>query len=302
MGSVVVTSAVAIFAAQGMHAQQPPAFRAAIELVSLTVTATDAGKRHLPDLTRDEFLVVEDGVPQEITFFAKTGVPLASALLIDSSASMEYGLAAAQDAAIGFIRQIAPADLAMVIDFDSHVKTAQGLTGDRALLERAIRMSNAGGSTVLYDAVYIALRELGRVTRAEDGGTLRHAMIVLSDGEDTSSIMGFDDLLDVAKRSDTVIYTIGLGSREPPGTRSRDGSWVLRQLALQTGGRPFFTPSSAELPAVYADIREELSSQYVIGYESNSRKRDGKWRTISVRVNRSGVNVRTRPGYYAPAK
>jgi Ca-activated chloride channel family protein len=283
---------------------QAPAFRAGVDLVSFTVTATDAGQRHISDLNREDFVVVEDGAMQQITFFAKSGIPLALALLIDSSASMEPSLSRAQEAAIGFVRQMAPADLATVIDFDSIVKTAQEPTGDRVRLERAIREVAAGGSTALYNAVYIGLRGLEKLTSIQQAETSRRgAMVLLSDGEDTSSIIALDDVLDLAKRSDSVIYAIGLDSRDLSGPRrSADGRRVLRDLAMQSGGRAFFTQSSAELAAIYNDIRQELSSQYVIGYESRNQKRDGRWRTVSIRVARPGVQVRTRPGYFAPAR
>jgi Ca-activated chloride channel homolog len=289
----------------GVRAQpQSPAFRAGVDLVSFTVTATDAGQRHVSDLAREDFVVVEDGVLQDISFFSKAGVPLALALLLDSSASMEPNLGKAQEAAIGFVRRMAPADLATVIDFDSTVKTAQEATGDRERLESAIRGVAAGGSTALYNAVYIGLRGLEKLVTIQQTETSRRgAMILLSDGEDTSSIMALDDVLDLAKRSDSVIYAIGLDEREASAyRRSADGRRVLRDLAIQSGGRAFFTQSSAELAAIYNDIRDELASQYIIGYESKNLKRDGRWRTVSIRVARSGVRVRTRPGYFAPAR
>lgn len=289
----------------GIRAQsQTPAFRAGVDLVSFTVTVTDGGQRHVSNLSQQDFVVVEDGAVQNITFFAKSGVPLALALLIDTSASMEPNLGRAQEAAIGFVRQMAPADLATVIDFDSTVKIAQEPSGDRARLESAIRAVAAGGSTALYNAVYIGLRGLEKLTTIQQTETSRRgAMILLSDGEDTSSIMALDDVLDIVKRSDSVIYAIGLDARESAAPRrTAEGRRVLRDLAIQSGGRVFFTQNSAELAAIYNDIREELSSQYVIGYESNNLKRDGRWRAVSIRVARPGVHVRTRPGYFAPAR
>jgi Ca-activated chloride channel homolog len=251
----------------GVQAQlQRPALRVGVDLVTLNVTASDSHQRYVPDLAREDFVVTEDGIPQELTFFARAGVPLALALLIDTSASMEPSLTTAQEAAIGFVRQIGPTDLATIIDFDSRVQTAQPLTSDQHALENAIRRTVAAGSTALYNAVYIALKELGKLPRDQPQMPRRRAIVVLSDGDDTSSLVSFDEVLDLASRSDTVIYTIGLGPSRPPTTRSNqtDGEFVLRRLAQQTGGRAFFTQQVKELAGVYADIFEELSSQYAL--------------------------------------
>ena len=152
-------------------------------------------------------------MPQKLVFFGQGDVPVALALLLDSSASMEAMLATAQEAAIGFIRQLRPADLASVIDFDSRVQTLHDFSGDPFLLEAAIRRTKAGGATALYNAMYIALKELSRfrIDASDDATTRRKAMVVLSDGEDTSSLISFDEVLEVASRSDTVVYPIGLG-------------------------------------------------------------------------------------------
>jgi Ca-activated chloride channel homolog len=269
--------------------------------VSLSVTATDANQHYVSDLERGDFIVTENGVAQELTFFAKTGVPLALALLIDTSASMERSMATAQEAAVGFVRQLAPADLAMVIDFDSRVEVIQGLTRDHDALESAIRRTQAGGSTALHNAVYIALKELGKLVQKDDRQvTRRLAIVVLSDGEDTSSLVSFDEVLDLASRSDTAIYTIGLGGGEPrTGGQVQEGQFVLRRLAQQTGGRAFFAQQAKELAGVYGQIRTELSSQYSLAYESSGGRKDGQWRRIAVRVNRPSVTVRTKQGYYA---
>ncbi len=283
---------------------QGSAFRVGIDLVSLSVTVTDAGQRYVADLSRGDFVVIENGVPQELTFFARTAIPLALALLIDTSASMEHTLAAAQEAAIGFAHQLGPTDIATIVDFDSRVQIAQGFTSDSEALEGAIRRVTAGGSTALYNAVYIALKELSKLTPQDDPRTpRRRAIIVLSDGDDTSSLVNFDEVLDLASRSDTVVYTIGLAAPEPARTRNRqDGQFVLRRLAQQTGGRAFFPQDIKDLAAVYGDIRQELASQYSLAYESSSAKRDGQWRRVTVRVTRRGAIVRTRPGYYAPSR
>jgi Ca-activated chloride channel family protein len=289
---------------QSAGAQAPgAAFRAGVDLVSLNVSVTGAEHRYVSDLQRNEFIVMENGVPQRLAFFARTSMPLALAFLIDTSSSMQLSLATAQEAAIGFVRQLSGTDIATVISFDSSVKIVQEFTSDGPTLREAIQRTVANGSTSLYNALYIALKELNKTMRQEDASNpRRRAIIVLSDGDDTSSLMSFDEVLDVASRSDTIVYTIGLGRREPGRQKYEDGEFVMRKLAQQTGGRAFFPLQARDLASVYQEIRDELSNQYSLGYESTAQGRDGKWRRINVQVTRPGVTARTRLGYFAPPR
>ena len=303
-GILAIVAALSILASPGeadLRAQSPGVrFRAGVELVSLSVTVTDGTQKHVTDLEQADFTVLEEGRPQEITFFRKADVRLALALLVDSSASMEQSLPVAQEAASGFVKQLAPSDVASVIDFDSRVQVVSEFTNDKTVLEDAIHKTAAGGSTSLYNSIYIALRELGKI-RLEDereGSLRRRVVVVLSDGEDTSSLVSYDEVAEAAARSDTVIYTIGLGIGDTAGRRTpQDAAFVLRRLAQQTGGRSFFPILAKELIPVYREIRDELSSQYMLAYVSTSPR--GQWRRLSVRVNRPGVAVRTREGYFA---
>jgi Ca-activated chloride channel homolog len=284
-------------------ASQGPAFRADVDLVSLNVTVTDHASHYVTDLQRDDFDIYEDGVKQEVRLFNRTSLPIGLALLLDSSASMENKLPTAQEAAIGFTRRLRKQDLAAVIDFDSRVTILQNFTNDRAALEHAIRKTTAGGSTSLYTAIYVALKDLKKTVAANVEEIRRQAIIVLSDGEDTSSLLPFEDVLDLAKRSETAIFCVGLrdSTVAPSGTlRLQEADFVLRQLAQQTGGRTFFPNQLSDLTAVYGQISEELSSQYTLGYTSHNLRRDGAWRRIAVRLKRPNVTPRTRQGYFGP--
>src|SRR5204863_1765712 len=177
------------------------------------------GPHYVTDLTPEDFSVFEDGVKQDVTFFTKANLPIALALLLDTSASMETKLPTAQEAAIGFAKKLRTQDLAEVIDFDSRVVVLQSFTSNGGELEQAIRKTSAGGSTSLYNAVYIALKDLKKVVAKNVDEIRRQAIIVLSDGEDTSSLLPFEEVLDLAKRSETAIYTIGLRQNEGGGTR-----------------------------------------------------------------------------------
>ena len=294
--------------ARGRLAQTPPpsqaetVFKSGVDLVALNVTVTDASNRYVTDLGVDELLVHENGVKQSIGYFSRTNLSLSVSLLLDSSASMEDKMRTTQDAASGFVRSLRPEDQAQVIDFDSRVNVLAPFTSSKPDLEKAIASTVPGGSTSLYTAVYIALRELKKTEARGIEDLRRRAVILLSDGEDTSSLVSYDEVLELAKRTETAIYAIGIRSKDSNWTGRGYGQadFALRQLTTQTGGRVFFPSSVDELKAIYALISQELSSQYLVGYTSTNQKRDGAWRRINVRTTRAGTTARTRMGYYAP--
>jgi Ca-activated chloride channel homolog len=294
-----------------LYAQQPapqqppqtPSFTAGVDLVSLNVTVTDPAARFLTDLDQPDFEVFEDGVKQDVTFFTRTHLPIALSLLLDTSASMENRLSTAQEAAIGFASRLREQDLAEIVDFDSRVVILQPFTNKASELEQAIRRTAAGGSTSMYNAVYIALKDLKKVVATNVDEIRRQAIVVLSDGEDTSSLLPFEEVLDLAKRSETAIYAIGLRSNDGATNRGfKEAEFVLRQLAQETGGRAFFPNQATELPTIYSQIADEISSQYTVGYTSKNQRRDGAWRRVVVRVNRPNTVARTKQGYFAPTR
>lgn len=296
---VFAAAAVVLGAGIVLHAQRP-SFRLGVELVSLSVTVTAPDGRHVGDLSADDFTIIEEGQPQDLAFFSRATAALSVSLVIDSSASMEQEMALAQKAAIDFVARLRPGDTAEIIDFDSRVQVAQPFTSDRAALEAAIGQVTAGGSTSLFNAVYITLRRFEQLRAPDRDEIRREVIVVLSDGDDTSSLVTFEEVLDAARRSQTAIYTIGLGL-EAPGSRPAisTGEFSLRRLAQDTGGRLFLPKQGNELSNVYAAIADELTSQYVLGYLSTARA-DGAFRRVSVRVARPGLQARTRAGYYAP--
>ena len=283
---------------------QTPSFRAGVDVVSLNVTVAEGGtSRYLTDLQASDFSVYEDGVKQDVVLFSRTNLPIALALLLDTSASMENKLPVAQEAATGFARRLRAQDLAEVIDFDSRVVVLQNFTSSVGDLEQAIRKTSAGGSTSLYNAIYIALKDLKKVVAKNADEVRRQAIVVLSDGEDTSSLLPFEEVLDLAKRSETAIYTIGLKADDASTTGTKgfkEAEFVMRQFAQETGGRAFFPNMVSELTNIYGQISDELSSQYTVGYTSRNPRRDGGWRRVVVRVNRANAAPRTKLGYFAP--
>ena len=197
------------------------------------MTVVDSQNRYVTDLTEDDFTIYEDGARQDLILFNRTSLPIAMSLLIDTSASMESRMATAQDAATGFARTLRSQDLAQVVDFDSRVEILQDFTNDVAELERAIRSTSAGGSTSLNNALYISLKELAKVKAKTADDVRRQAIIVLSDGEDTSSLVTYDEVLDLAKRSETAIYTIGVRG----GGKSR----------VTEGSDPSYSPDGSQI-------------------------------------------------------
>lgn len=294
----VITFGVALVWAASLHALQRPSFRSAIDLVMLNVTVTGSGGRYVADLSADDFQIPEDGRPQDVAYFSPANVPLSVSLVLDTSSSMDDEMVLSKQAAMDFVAKLRPGDVAEIVSFDSRVEVLQPMTSDRALLEAAIQRMRAGGSTALYNAVYIVLRQLEKVKPQTGDDVRRQVIVVLSDGEDTASLVTFDHLLDSAKRSQTVIYAVGLGLDESITKRS-DGEFALRQLTQETGGRLFMTKRPIDLVDVYTQIANELTNQYVVGYLSSNARADGAWRRVAVRVVRPNLQARTRAGYYA---
>ena len=293
--------ALAAVAVMGVGASatdtQTPSFRTGVDIVSVNVTVTNAMDRYITALEQHEFVVYEDSVEQDLDFFT----PFSASEAPRCAASMERQIQTAQQAAIGFAERLRPQDLASVVDFDSRVTILEDFTNDGDRLERAIRRTAAGGSTSLYNAIYISLKELSKVRARTTDDIRRRAIVVLSDGEDTSSLVGFNEVMELAKRSETATYAIGLRAREHRGSRGfQEAEYVLQQLSRETGGRAFFPESLGELSGIYSQIADELSSQYTIGYTPKNPAHDGGWRRILVRVNRSSMTARTKQGYYAP--
>jgi Ca-activated chloride channel homolog len=301
MTSAGRTLVAAVAFAATVAAQQLPSFRAGVDVVSLSVTVTDATGRYVTDVTPEQLNIFEDGAKQDIAYFNRTNVPIALVLLLDTSSSMEDKMATAKEAAAGFARRLRPQDLGQLIGFADRVEVLQRFTSDQATLERAIRKTVANGSTALYNALYIALKELKQVRAAAEEDIRRQAIVVFTDGEDTSSLVGFDELLDLARRSETAVYAIALRSpREIEARTFAVTDYSLRQLAQQTGGRAFFPTRIEDLADAYGQIADELANQYVVGFVSKNTKRDGAWRRLTVRVDREATTARTRLGYFGP--
>ena len=293
--------AIALAALLGASLSAQEIYKGRTDLVVLNVSVFDAAGRLVPGLERADFQVFEDNVAQEITNFTRDPQPIALALLIDSSVSMEPRMKTAQEAAIGFAKRLTPRDVAEVIDFDTYAQVLQPFTNDQEKLEAAIRKTDAGGSTALHNALYIAFNEFKKERAKNAEEVRRQAVVLLSDGEDTSSVVSFDLVLDEAKRADVMTYAIGLRPKEPGASRAwNEAEYVLRTISTETGGKSFVIDDAKRLPEIYNQIAQELANQYTVGYVSRNQKKDGTWRKITVQMTKPETMARTKAGYFAP--
>jgi Ca-activated chloride channel family protein len=302
----VATTAVAQPPAPAVEPSQPAVFRSSASMVAVNVTVTN-GKQFIGGLLPDDFAIFEDGVKQQVQFFEARKVPIDLVLLVDSSSSMRDKMDVVREAALGFMKTLRDGDRGAVIEFNDVVHVAQPLTSDRPAIEDAIRATEARGGTALNNALYIAIKQFGHSAR-DAGEIRRQAIAVLSDGQDTASLLSFDDVLGQARRSGVNVYTIALKS--PYQTLGQDGrkyfsesDYSMRVLAQETGAQSFFPTEIAELKGIYSTIAEELSSQYSIGYAPTNARVDGRFRRIIVRLlSRPELKLRARSGYLAEGK
>jgi Ca-activated chloride channel homolog len=286
------------------QAQQAPVFRSGSALVALNVTVQDPGAKYVAGLQPADFAVYEDGVKQDVRFFESSAVPVDLIVLIDTSSSMSDKIGIVHEAATGFLKSLRAGDRGAVVSFADSVSILQPLTSDQSLLEKAVRATVAHGSTALNNAVYISLKQFGQTAR-QDADPRRQAIVVLSDGEDTSSLVAFDDVLGLARRMGVNIYTVALQSRlaaqravEQGGHRYfSESDYAMKSLARETGAQSFF-PAPAGLKEVYGSIATELANQYSIGYVPANGRPDGRFRRVVVQVvTRPELRPRTRLGY-----
>lgn len=279
------------------------AFGVSVNLVTLHVTVRAPGGGLADQLTAGDFTVLEDGGPQEIVQFDHGEIPVSVALLLDTSSSMiGGGIAAARAGARRLVEQLvggSPSDRAMILGFHDRLYTYSAFTDDVSVLETAIGNTVADGPTALFDSLAAALRKVNTARG-------KRALVVLSDGLDTRSSFGYADVLEYARQSDVLVYTIGLQLMHE-GTDLGDASGAVRRgveqlrgLAESTGGAAYFPLRLDELQDIYAAIAEELAAQYSLSYYPSDTTWDGEWRQVEVRLpGHPGFHVQVRPGYYA---
>ena len=301
----LLTTVVCLGFSWSGHAQeQDDTLKVSVELVNVPFSVTDRHGKFIAGLTAKDFLVEEDGRRQQIQNFARENeLPLTLALLVDTSPSVRPVIEEEKITAKAFLESIMRSkDLALVIGFDRSVTLVEDYTDSVRLLKRAIDDLEIGGGTSIYDAVYLACKE----KLSQEAG--RKAVILISDGEDTTSRLKFNEALLAAHQSDTVIYGIYNALRATPfpfggPRRPRFGGGdiaTLRRFSSETGGTTISVSGENSFEKVFNQIAQELRSQYSLGYYSTNTARDGKFRQIRIVPRESSYTVKARRGYYAP--
>jgi Ca-activated chloride channel homolog len=299
MRSRVLFLVVVVSAASVAAAQEPSAatFTSHADLVQLHVNVFDGNSDAVPALTKDNFLIFEDGRAQAITFFSSEDVPVAVGLVIDNSSSMltRRGLVVA--GAMAFADSSHPEDELFTLHFNEHVRfglpDTLPFTPSRPLLRGVLSALRPGGKTALHDAVIAALDHVEKASHQ------KHVIIVLSDGDDNASSHNRGEMYERARRSDAIIYTVAVNDPRQGG----DGDpGVLRRLADIGGGLAYFPDSDGETVAAFTEIAENIRRGYSIGYTPTNTARDGGWRSVKVMVRAPGkrLSARARDGYTAP--
>ena len=261
-------------------------------IVVLNATVAESSGKPAMRLKQNQFIVLEDGHEQRIDFFEAETTPFAAVILIDTSGSMDGSVSMARSAAINFLDGLRADDVTAIYNFDSKVALVQDFSNSRDIAERIFDLK-ADGMTSLNDAIFKAAFELGK--RAEK----RRAIIVLSDGADTSSKRSADKAIKAALSVNATIYTIDM-SLANSGAQKLQSQPALKSFAEKSGGRFIPTPGGVAMREAFKNIVAELGAQYTISYQPTNTKKDGKWRAIEIRIAKPNLTIRTRKGYNAP--
>lgn len=323
--SVVLLGLLSLLpSAPGQQMPQDEVLRVDTDLTNLLFTVTDKNKRYVTTLEESDVRVFEDGVPQRLfTFQRETDRPLSIAFLIDVSISEEKTLPDEKAAARTFIENVISSskDQTAIIPFEGYAHLEQPLTRDMLSIYRALERVEvaspsytgsappisgitsgpgtiappAEGSTAIWDSIVLTCREV--LARAQ--GQRRRAIIMLTDGENSSSRLTPEDAIQQAIATDTVIFAIGIGDKKYGINKD-----ALRKVSEPTGGRAFFPKKSDDLREAFDEIEQELRSQYLVAYSSTNKARDGSFRNMTIEVtnpelSKQGLKLRYRPGYFA---
>jgi len=269
--------------------------------VNVVFTVTDKHGRRITDLKQSDFHIFDDNKPPELirSFHSETNLPLQVGLLIDASNSVRDRFKFEQQSAVEFLNQTIRTgyDRAFVVGFDVTPEVTQDWTDNTEALAHGVHELRPGGGTALYDALYYACRE--RLMKAPKGTPVRRAIILLSDGEDNQSHVTREEAIEMAQRAEAIVYTISTNVSGSKGA----GDKVLERIADATGGKPFHPFQITDVANAFAEIQDELRSQYAVSYKPADFKTDGHYRTIEIFANdRKNLHVRARRGWYAPAQ
>lgn len=272
--------------------KRPPVIRVDVDLVVVKVTVTDPLNRYVTGLNQEHFKLYENGVEQTVTHFAHEDAPISLGVVLDSSGSMKEHVISARNSVVRFLENGTRQDEFFLIAFNHQTTLVQDFTRDSKNIQNQVAFRGAGGRTALYDAVYLGLEKMNQAEYE------KKALIVITDGEDNSSRYSYSEVRDFARELDVQLYAIGEKGKLGYGQS------VIQDLASMTGGRSFFHTSYVELDYYCDLIHTELRRQYVLGFTSTDKARDGKWRKLKVKLNPPPglpkLMMRAKEGYYAP--
>jgi len=318
VGAVFLAVGSAAGRAQEKSEQAPSTtLKVSTEVVNVYAVVQDKKKHLIPDLTKEDFMIEEDGRPQEIRYFSReSDTPITLGIMVDTSPSQGKVLGVEQEEAKAFLHQVmSTKDLAFVLHFDVEVELLQDFTADQRLLAHAIDETvinggahgvlpspmptgDSGGATHLYDAVYLASNEL---LKNEVG---RKVLILLTDGEDQGSKVKIQTALEAAQKSDVINYSIAIIDRSFYWGHAMgfSGDSALKKLSEDTGGSVIEVNRAKDTSAAFQQVARELRTQYLLGYSPANTKHDGSFRKIRVQVRNGDYKVQARRGYYAPTE
>jgi len=276
-------------------------YKISVSVSSVILHATVENRKGAPvsGLGKDDFQIFEDGTPQQIEYYSHEDIPVTVGLVLDNSGSMAPKRTEVIAAALMFARSSNPQDQMFVVNFNEHVTF--GLPADTpftdktAQLQAALSKFKTTGETALYDALAAAIEHLKK------GNRDKKVVIVVSDGGDNASRYNLSQILEMAGKSDAIIYTIGIYTDEDPDQKPE----ALQKLSKATGGEAFFPQSIPDVVPVCERIAHDIREQYTLAYSPANTKQDGAYRVIQVKAtapDRGRLSVRTRAGYYAPSK
>ena len=286
LGSVLLT--VTLVAQQ----TQQPTFRGGTQLVSLFATVTDAGKRIVPSLVKEDFEIFDNEKPQPIVFFEREVQPIAVVVMLDTSLSRNNSIPLLLKAAEQFLIRLLPADKGRVGAFNDKIQFNDKFTNNRDHLISDLQTLDFGNATRLWDAVAASLDELKGIPE-------RRVILVFTDGDDSASRVRLGTVTDRARAEEVMVYAIGFESTYFNGQRmvksKPDGG--LQKLAAETGGGYFLVDKATELGTTFSRVAQELHSQYVLGFTPTQL--DGRVHKLTIRLTQPGMTARARRSYVA---
>jgi len=297
------TSSPSTSNAAGSQQNPVATFRAHTDLVLIPVTVTDTLNRFVLGLQKEDFRLFEDGAEQNVAIFSGEDAPLSVGVVFDESGSIGYKLQTSRDAAAQLLRMLTRQDEAFLVEFADAAKVSVGFTNQIQEIQSALEKAQSSGLTAMLDAIDTGVLEMKKARNS------RKAIVIVSDGGDNRSHYTAAQIEALVREADVQIYamgvfepvlSLGLSAEEISGPR------LLSEIAAQTGGRAFAAAVPGDLPSVATRIAVELRNQYVLGYYPTDKARDGKYRTVEVKVSQppglgSPLKVHWRLGYYAPS-